>query len=59
MFGHLGKINEVQSIAPSRMKHLSTLDISIDGLLGVKRCTVVFTGHKAHPSPSEEVIKKE
>ena len=30
IFGHLGKINEVQSIIPSRLKCLSTLDVSID-----------------------------
>jgi len=59
MFGRLGKTNEVHSAIPSRMKHLSTLDVSIDGSLIVKRCIVVFTGHKAHPNPSEEVIEKE
>ena len=52
VFGRLGKINEVQSVFPSRMKRLSTLDVSIDGLLRVKRRIVVFTGHKAHPSSS-------
>ena len=41
------------------MKRLSSLDVSIDGSLRVKRCTVVFADHKAHPSPSEEVIEKE
>jgi len=59
VFGHLGKINEVQSVVPSRTKHLSTLDVSTDGSLRVKRSAVAFTGHKAHPSSSEEVIKKE
>jgi len=41
------------------MKCLSTLDVSTDGLLRAKRRTVVFTGHKAYLSPSEEVIEKE
>jgi len=59
VFGSLGKINEVQSVVPSRMKCLSTLDISTDGLLRVKRCSVVFTCHKAHPSLSEDIIEKE
>jgi len=59
VFGRLGKTNEVQSAIPSLMKRLSTLDVSTDGSLRVKRCTVVFIGHKAHPSPSEEVIEKE
>jgi len=41
------------------MKHLSTLDVSIDGSLRVNRRTLVLTGHMAHPSPSEVVIEKE
>jgi len=59
VFGRLGKKNEVQSAIPARMKCLSTLDVSIDGSLRVKRRTMVFTGHKAHPSPSEKVIERE
>jgi len=50
VFSHLGKINEVQSVVPSCMKRLATLDVSIDGSLRVKRSTVVFSGHEAHPS---------
>jgi len=41
------------------MKRLSTLDVSTDGLLRVKRHIVVLTGHKPHPTPSEEVIENE
>jgi len=59
VFGRLSQINEVQSVVPSRMKRLSTLDVSTEGSLRVKRRIVVFTGHKAHPSPSEEVKEKE
>jgi len=59
VFGHLGKINKVQSAIPSRMKRLSALDVSTDGSLRVKRRTMVFTSNKAHPSPREEVIEKE
>jgi len=59
VFGRLDKTNEVQSAIPSHMKRLSTLNVSRDGSLRVKRPTVVFAGHKAHPNPSEEVIEKE
>jgi len=59
VFGRLGKTNEVQSVIPCHMKRLSTLAVSTDGSLRVKKCTMVFTSHKAHPSPSEEVIEKE
>jgi len=41
------------------MKRLSILNVNMDGSLKVKRHTVVFTSHKAHPSPSEEVKEKE
>ena len=41
------------------MKRLATLDVSADGSLRVKRSTVVFSGHEAHPSLSEGVIEKE
>jgi len=57
--GRLSKINEVQSVIPSFLKRLSTLDVNIDGSLIVKRRTVVFTGHKANPRLNKEVIEKE
>jgi len=41
------------------MKRLSTLDVSTNGSLRVKRRTVVFTGHKNHTSSSKEVLEKE
>ena len=43
VFNHLGDTNEVQSSIPSRMKRFSTLDIKTEGLLRVKRRTVIFT----------------
>ena len=57
VFGRLGKINEVQSVVPSRTKHLSTLDVSTDGSLRVKRPTVVFTGHRANPTSNKELLR--
>ena len=59
VFGRLGQINEVQSVVPCRMKRLSILNVNMDGSLKVKRHTVVFTSHKAHPSLSKEVKEKE
>ena len=35
------------------------MDINTDGSLRLKRLIVVFTGHRASPSPNEKVTKKE
>ena len=59
VFGHLGEINEVQSTIPSRMKHLLTLDVYIDGSLRVTMYIVVFTSHSANLSPNKEVKQVE
>jgi len=39
----LGEVNRVQSSNPSRMKHISILDVKTNGALKVKRCTLVIT----------------
>jgi len=59
-FSRLGVINEVQSSIPSHMKHFSTLDVKMDGLLRVKGHTIVFTGQQkssnSNEKPEEEQI---
>ena len=47
MFSRLGEVNEVQSSIPSRMKHISTLDVMTGGSLKVKRHTLVITNCEA------------
>jgi len=41
------------------MKHISTLDVKTDGLLKVKRGTMVFTSHKTNSSSSERTKEVE
>jgi len=59
VFGRLSKINKVQSVIPSHMKRLSTLDVKTEGSLRVKRHTVVFTGHRVNPGLKEELKQEE
>jgi len=47
------EINEVQSSIPVRIKCVSTLEVKVDDLLKVKRCTLVLTGHWANASLKE------
>jgi len=41
------------------MKRVSTLDVKVDDLLKVKRCTLVLTVHKAKASSKEGTKEKE
>jgi len=52
-FSRLGKTNEVQSSIPSRMKHVSTLDVKVDDSLKVKRRILIITRQGATASPKE------
>ena len=56
VFSYLGKVNEIQSSIPSRMKRISTLDRKIDGSLIVKRYTLVITSASSN---SKEKIKED
>ena len=58
MFNHLGKLNEVQSSIPSRMKRIFDLDIKTNSSLKVKRCTLVITSYETS-SNSKEQIKED
>ena len=58
VFNKLGETNEFQSFIPSRMKHVLTLDVKIDGFLKVRRCTLVITSCDASLN-SKDKIKDE
>ena len=55
VFSRLGEVIKVQSFVPSRMKHISTLDVMIDGSLKVKRCTLVITNYEASSNSKEKI----
>ena len=59
MFNRLGETNEVQSFVSSHMKHISTLDVKIDGSLKVKRRTLVITSCEASSHSKDEIKDKD
>jgi len=59
VFSRLGKINEVQSSIPSRMKRVFTLDVKVDDSLKVMRRVLVLTGHGAKASSKERTKEVE
>ena len=55
MFNRLRETIKVQSLVPSRMKRVSTLDVQIDSSLKVRRCTLVITSCDANLNSKDEI----
>jgi len=59
VFSCLGKINEVESLIPSYMKHISTFGVKTYSSLKVKRCTLFVTGYETSSSLEERAKEEE
>jgi len=55
MFNSLSEINEARSFIPSHMKHVLTLDVTIDGFVKVNRRTLVITSCNASSNSKDEI----
>lgn len=47
---------DIQSLIPLCMKCQSTLDVSLDGQLKVKRHKIIHTGHSINQQAEEEMV---